>query len=85
MGKKDAGFLGGLIAAAAYGGIGWSSRGLKTCTLCREAIVPPAGYRVVPGGFAHGACAQKAEGGGKDARQGQADGAPDPGSVCPEG
>lgn len=85
---NDARFLGGLAAAAALGGLsafGGYRRDLGVCQLCREPIVPPAGYRVVPGGHVHGKCAQEEERRGTDAQQGQADSAPDPGSVCPEG
>lgn len=83
MGKKDDGFLGGLIAAAALGGLGRYGKPRKLCFLCQRGIGPGEGYRDIPGrGTAHGACLKEQE--GKDARQGQADGSGDRGGVCPE-
>lgn len=80
MGKKDVGFLGGFLAAAALG-LNGAGRRVKVCEICHKAIGPGDGYRTTKTGHAHGACAkqQEAQRSGTDASQGQADGSGDSG------
>lgn len=74
------------IVAAALGGLRRYVPPSRGCVLRGHAIVAGQGYRQVPGGHAHGACAkaqEAAQAGPPEAAQEDRPGGGD--GVCPEG